>query len=338
MSKIKYLFLLSIFIILCFLSTGVNAKKPVKIATIGGGSPHLNLNQPAQKLVEEMIEFWQNELAQVLPTHPDLIVLPEVCTRPGGMDAVTSKNYYNARGNQLTEYFASVAKENHCYIAFGAMRFDENNYWRNSGILLGREGETVGIYDKNFPTIGAMERGTKAGKEAPVFDCDFGRLAFAICFDLNFDELCQRYAAQNPDIIIFPSLYHGGLKQADWAYSCRAYFVGSIGIRDLPSEIRNPMGKVVATSTNYFHYTVATVNLDFCLAHLDNNWSKLKELINKYEEKVTIYDPGEIGAVLITSESDKISAKEMAKEFDITLLDDYLNNSRKYRLKPGNLK
>ncbi len=332
--------LIAIILIAFFMSASAvtKAKKYVKIATIGAVSPNLDLNQPAQKLVEQMIEFWKNELAVVLPDQPDLIVLPEVCTRPTGMDAKTSKNYFEARGNQLTKYFASVAKENHCYIAFGAMRFDDNNYWRNSGILLDREGETVGIYDKNFPTIGAMERGTKAGKEAPVFECDFGRLAFTICFDLNFDELCQRYAEQKPNIIVFPALYHGGLKQADWAYSCQAYFVGSIGIRNLPSEIRNPMGKVIATSTNYFHFTVATVNLDYCVAHLDNNWAKLREMKNKYGEEVTIYDPGEIAPVLITSESDKVSAKEMAKEFGITLLDDYLNNSRQYRLKPGILK
>jgi Skp family chaperone for outer membrane proteins len=329
------------FILIVFLvsaATGTKAKRAVKIATIGAVPPNLDYSQPSQKLVEQMMGFWKNELSQVLPDLPDLIVLPEVCTRPTGMNAETSKNYYETRGEQLTEYFASVAKENHCYIAFGALRIDKNNYWRNSGILLDRQGETVGIYDKVFPTIGEMERGTKAGKEAPVFECDFGRLAFAICFDLNFDELCERYAEQKPDIIVFPALYHGGLKQADWAYTCRSYFVGSIGIRNLPSEIRNPMGKVIATSTNYFHYTVATVNLDYCVAHLDNNWAKLKAMKKKYGEKVTIYDPGEIAPVLITSESDNISAKEMAKEFDITLLDEYLNNSRQYRLKPGVLK
>ncbi len=62
MSKMRYLFALSVFIISCFLSISVYAKNPVKIATIGGVSPHLDLNQPAQKLVEGMIIFWQNEL------------------------------------------------------------------------------------------------------------------------------------------------------------------------------------------------------------------------------------------------------------------------------------
>ena len=314
------------------------AKNHVKIATIGAASPIVDTNKSSQELVDEILEFWRYEFAQVLSDHPDLIVLPEVCTQPRRMDIETSEKYYAARGNQINEYFASVAKENHCYIAYGDIRTDENNYSRNSGVLLDRQGEIAGVYDKNFPTIGEMKKGRVPSNKAPVFETDFGRLAFAICFDLNFDELKKRYAAQNPDIIVFLSMYHGGLEQAHWAYTNRSYFVGAVGVSNLPSEIRNPMGDVVATSSNHFHYIVSTVNLDFCHAHLDNNKRQLKELKRKYQNDVVIYDPSEIGAVLITSESDKVTAEEMMQEFDITPLNEYLNNSREYRLKPGIIK
>ena len=306
----------------------------VKIATIGAASPHLDLTQEPQKLVEQMITFWSGELARVLPDNPDLIVLPEACDRPAGMTTEIQFQYFKVRGNQVMKYFASVAKENHCYIAFGMKHRVEDGSWRNSCFLLDRTGHTTGIYNKNFPTIGEMKAGIKAGKEAPVFQCDFGRVACAICFDLNFDELRMRYAEQRPDIIVFPSMYHGGLVQGNWAYSCRAYFIGSMGQSKLLSEIRNPMGKVVATSTNYFHYAVCTVNLDYCLAHLDNNWTKLRAMKEKYGEEVIISDPGEIGAVLLTSEHESISIDEMVKEFEITKLDDYLDNSRQYRHRP----
>ena len=306
----------------------------VKIAAIGAASPHLDLTQEPQKLVEQMITFWSRELARVLPDNPDLIVLPEACDRPAGMTTEIQFQYFKVRGNQVMEYFASVAKGNHCYIAFGMKHQVEDGSWRNSCILLDRTGHTTGIYNKNFPTIGEMKAGIKAGKEAPVFQCDFGRVACAICFDLNFDELRMRYAEQLPDIIVFPSMYHGGLVQGNWAYSCRAYFIGSMGQSNLLSEIRNPMGKVVATSTNYFHYAVCTVNLDYCLAHLDDNWTKLRAMKEKYGEEVIISDPGEIGAVLLTSEHESISIDEMVKEFEITKLDDYLDHSRRYRHRP----
>jgi hypothetical protein len=307
----------------------------VKIATIGAPSPQLNLDQEPQELVNEMIAFWKNELAPVLPDKPDLIVLPEACDRPAGMNIDLQLQYFKVRGDQVMDYFKTVARENECYIAFGMKHQLEDGSWRNSCMLLDRKGNITGIYNKNFPTIGEMEAGIKAGKGAPVFECDFGRVACAICFDLNFDELRQRYAEQKPDIIVFPSMYHGGLVQEHWAYTCRAYFVSSIAIASLRSEIRNPMGKVVATSTNYFHYTVGTINLDYCLAHLDYNWDKLRALKEKYGEAVTISDPSEIGSVLLTSEHETLSIDEMVKEFEITLLDDYLQDSREYRHKPG---
>ena len=340
----KHLFLnlkVSISIICVILFTAflshVHAKNNVKIATIGAVAPQFNKGTNPQKMVESMIEFWEKELQQVLPDKPDLIALPEACDRPRGLSVGEQLKYFNVRKNQVLDYFRRVAKENHCFIAFGMKHQVEDGSWRNSCFLLDREGNTQGVYNKNFPTIGEMKAGIKAGKEAPVFQCDFGTVACAICFDLNFDELRQRYAGQNPDIIVFPSMYHGGLVQSNWAYSCRAFFVGSMGLPNLFSEIRNPMGKVVFSSTNYFHFTVGTVNLDYCLAHLDNNWAKLRALKKKYGDEVSIYDPGEIGAVMITSESDKVSAKEMVKEFNITLLDKYFDDSRKFRHKPGNM-
>jgi hypothetical protein len=191
----------------------------------------------------------------------------------------------------------------------------------------------VGIYNKNFPTIDEMEGGIRAGNETPVFQCDFGRVVCAICFDLNFDELRDRYAVLKPDIILFPSMYHGGLEQGKWAYSCRSFFVCSLGFDTAPSEIRNPLGEVVASSTNYFNYAVATVNLDRKLAHLDNNWEKLVLLKKKYGKDVIITDLGKLGVVMITSEHDKITSEDMVKEFNIELVDDYLNGSRNFRLK-----
>ena len=327
--------LLLTIILIIILIIPVSARNYVKIATIGITPPHLDKSQGYQHMVDGMIDFWQDQLEPVLPDKPDLIVLPEACDRPQGMSLDEQIAYFAARGNQVWHYFASIAKENQCYIAFGTKHQIEDGTWRNSCVILDRTGQTAGIYHKNFPTIGEMESGIKAGKDTPIIECDFGRVGAAICFDLNFDELRRRYAALKPDIIVFPSMYHGGLVQGIWAYECRAYFVGSFGTRTVPCEIRNPMGDVIATSTNYFNFIVETINLDYCVAHLDFNWKKLTALKEKYGGDVTILDPSKIGAVLITSEHETITAKEMVKEFEIELLDDYFTRSRAFRHKPG---
>ena len=323
--------LVSLFALTGIFSDFISAERYVTVATIGNAPSSLKSDNK-QEIVDHVIKFWNAELKQVLPDKPDIIVLPEFCDLSG-----EGEEYLKVRNNQVLDFFSSVAKSNKCYIAFGTKRQDKDGFWRNSCIVVDRDGSVAGIYDKNFPTIGEMEEGTRASNETPIINCDFGRVAIAICFDLNFDELRLKYAREKPDLILFSSMYHGGVVQNVWAYSCRSHFISSV-YRGTPSEIRNPMGDVIASNTNYFDYAVARINLDCRLVHLDYNWNKLKALKEKYGRLVNINDPGKLGSVLITSEHSTITADQMIKEFGIELLDDYMSRAREFRLKDGNLK
>jgi hypothetical protein len=323
--------LISLSVILATNSLNSFAERYVTVATIGN-APAGFKSDNKQDLVDHVIAFWGKELKQVLPDKPDLIVLPEYCDLSD-----EGEEYLRVRKNQVIDYFSSVAKKNNCYIAFGMKREEKEGLWRNSCVVIDRKGGITGIYNKNFPTIMEMESGIKACNEAQVITCDFGRIAIAICFDLNFDELRTHYAKEKPDLIIFSSMYHGGIVQGNWAYSCRSYFVGSV-YRQNPSEIRNPMGEVVASSTNYFDFAIARINLDCQLVHLDYNRDKLTALKEKYGRSVTISDPGELASVLVTSEDSKTTVDQMIKEFNIEKLDDYLTRAREFRNSRGNLK
>jgi len=320
-------------------TTKNNSKKKgyVTIATLGSSPASFAADTEPQKAVEKMIAHWKRQFAQVLPDKPDLIVVPEACDRPGGFGAEKLRKYYQVRKDQVQQFFALTARENKCYIVYSAYRVMPDGSRRNSSVLIDRKGNVAGIYNKNHPTIGEIENGTLCGKDAPDFECDFGRVAMAICFDLNFDELRLKYAKAKPDLIIFSSMYHGGLMQGYWAYSCRCHFVGAIAGNATPSEIRNPMGQVIASTTNYFNFAVARLNLDCELAHLDYNWERLRKLKAKYGSKVKISDPGRLGSVLISSEHETVSVDEMIKEFEIELLDDYFARALAYRHKPTNM-
>jgi hypothetical protein len=327
-STIRLFCIVMIFFVVTFVA---KAEKVITVATIGN-VPEPIKTSGKQELVDHVIAFWEKELAQVLPDKPDLIVLPEFCDLSGEGD-----EYLGVRKDQVLKYFKAAAAKNHCYIAFGMKREEKPGLWRNSCVVIDRQGTIAGIYNKNFPTIQEMESGIRACNEAPIIQCDFGKVAVVICYDLNFDELRLKYAAQKPDLIIFSSMYHGGVAQSMWAYTCRSWFVGSV-YRQTPSEIRNPMGDVVTSSTNYFDYTVARINLDCRLVHLDYNWDKLTALKEKYGRSVTISDPGKLASVLVTSNDSKISVDKMIKDFGIELLDDYLNRARAVRLSGENLK
>ncbi len=325
------LFIVALSAVICLKCEMLFAERYVTVATIGN-TPSAIKSENKQEIVDHVINFWEKELKQVLPDKPDLIVLPEFCDLSG-----EGEEYLGVRKNQVLDFFASVAKNNKCYIAFGTQRRDKDGFWRNSCVLLDRNGSIAGIYNKNFPTIGEMEMGIRASNEAPVIQCDFGRVAIAICFDLNFDELRLKYAIEKPDLIIFSSMYHGGHVQNTWAYTCRSHLVSSV-YRGNPSEIRNPLGEVIASNTNYYDYAVQKINLDCKMVHLDYNWSRLTALKNKYGSTVRISDPGKLASVLISSENSKVTSEEMVREFEIEMLDDYLNRARQFRLNDGNLK
>ncbi len=327
----RTIFLVSSSAMLLLIPAIAMAERNVTVATIGNVPPSFQ-SENKQEMVNHVITFWEKELKQVYPDKPDLIVLPEFCDFSG-----EGEEYLKVRKNQVLDYLSSAAKANHCYIAFGTKREDKDGLWRNSCVIIDRNGEIAGIYNKNFPTIGEMESGIKACNDAPVIQCDFGRVAVVICYDLNFDELRLRYAREKPDLIIFSSMYHGGIAQNMWAYTCRAHFIGSV-YRQTPSQIRNPMGEVVASSTNYFDFAVARINLDCALVHLDYNWEKLTALKEKYGTSVSISDPGELASVLVTSNDSKTTVDQMLRESGIERLDDYLNRARHFRQSKDHLK
>jgi hypothetical protein len=305
----------------------------VKISVTGARSYSAIDDVKLEDVFRGTIKHWKDELDRLLPNEPDLIILPECCDHPRDLSESLRPDLYPARGNRIFDFFSGVAKDHNCYIAYATIRELEDGS-RNSIIIIDRQGKIAGIYNKNHvvpPPPGVKERTQEGlcGKDAPLIECDFGRVGCAICYDLNFNELRLKYVESRPDLLIFSSAYHGGLMQNYWAYSCRAHFASSVS--DLPCSIISPVGQLIGCSTSYFHYTTTTVNLDCCIAHLDYNWDHLRAMKKKYGTKVTITDPSYLGSVLISSETQGLTAKDMAREFEIELLDDYMARALEHR-------
>ena len=278
-----------------------------------------------KEMVTDTISSLKSELDQVLPDKPDLVVLPEFCDSPYKFQCSVEDTlaYYKERGNRVLDFLGGIARENSCNIAYPS--FLEMAGGRTNSIrIIDRSGKVSGTYSKNHLTIGEIEEmGLLCGKSAEVIECDFGRVACAICFDLSFDELRLKYAAQKPDLIIFSSMYHGGLMQNYWAYSCRAHFAGAVWGN--PGTVISPVGEIIASTTNYFDFATAAMNLDSAVVHLDYNWDRLRAMREKYRTKVKVHDPGYLGSVLISSETEELTIRDMIREFEIEVLDDYMD-------------
>lgn len=296
--------------------------RPVTISSLGPAALAGGADAPFDQALERMIAHWRGQFAQVLPDRPDLIVVPEACDRFPAMTVERRQDYYRYRADRVRDFFAETAAEHSCYLAYSACRELPDGTWRNSTQIIDREGHVAGIYNKNHVVVEETTKcGILCGKEAPVIACDFGTVGCAICFDLNFAPIRAKYAASRPDLIVFCSMYHGGLMQSYWAYDCRAHFVGSICGDQC--TVLNPLGELVAASTNYHHYLTTTVNLDCKLAHLDYNWGKFAALKAKYGRGVEITDPGHLGCVLLTNWLPDRTITDLVAEFEIELLDDY---------------
>jgi predicted amidohydrolase len=312
----------------------------VKISTIGAKLFPVRRELSPAAAVDLMLAHWEQEMAQVLPDAPDLIVLPENCDAPMDDDAPDfpardQEAYYAARGDRMLDYFAGVARQHRCYITYPAHRQNAAGEWVNRTTLLDRQGNIAGTYDKNYLFIGEnTDAGLKYGSEAPLIQCDFGTVAIAICFDLNIDELRLRYKAAKPDLILFNSVFNGGLLQPYWAFSCRAHFVSAVS-GGTESQILSPLGEIIATNTNYFDFVTTTVNLDCAVCHLDFNWEKLTAMKRAYGPEVTVTDPGKLGAVLFASNCPARTAADLTREFGIELLDDYLARATAHRFAAG---
>ena len=291
-------------------------------------------NQSIDEIVLGTIEQWKLEINKVLPDKPDLVILPELCDRPK-VNSISKEKQIELikNGNtQFLKFLQNIAKENKIYIAYPSFRTDSDGNLRNSNSIIDRNGAVIASYDKNHLVINEnTELGAHYSEELLVLDLDFGRVGFVICFDLNFTELLDRYRNKGVEIIVFSSEYHGGLMQNYWAYQLRAFFAGSIR-PPAPCSIVSPLGEVVAKSTNYQSYITETINLDYFIIHLDLNWDKITAMKQKYGSQVRVLDPGLLGVVMISSESESLTKETLIAEFDFILLDDYLGMSRQHRL------
>lgn len=294
--------------------------KYVNIATVRFQSEWVRGKPGARETV--LAELAQNAAA-LKGLHADLVVFSEGI---GAVGQTVAEAETTAEPGPILRAYRDLARQERCHVA-GAAKLRDGDKVYNAVVYYGPDGAVLGDYRKTYPTIGELEQGLAPGPGAMVVDTAVGRLGAAICFDLNFEELRNQYRALRPDIIVFASLYHGGLAQAVWAYACRAFF--ACAWQDTGGGILDPFGRPLAENDCYHTIARATVNLDHALVHLDYNREKFPEIERKYGAEVRIDIPPNIGTALIYSESERRTALDVVREFELELLDDYFDRSRR---------
>lgn len=292
--------------------------KNIRIATVIFRSEAYRNTPEGQDVVLQELQDNSDALCE---HYPDLVVFSEGVEAIG--QTVDQAESLDNPGPILQAYQA-IAKRHNTTIA-GSVKLTEAGNAFNSIAFISPEGDMLGRYHKTYLTAPELEMGLTPGEGAVVVDTPAGRLGGAVCFDLNFVDLCEQYRPLKPDVIAFASMYHGGLMQAHWAYRNRSYFAAALPF--LGGAVLDPFGNELTSTDCYSPIASTTVNLDRVMVHLDLNRVKFPDIRKKYKDEVEIFIPANVAPALIFSHSDKRTAMDIVREFELELLDDYLDRS-----------
>jgi len=112
-------------------------------------------------------------------------------------------------------------------------------------------GGVAGIYRKVHLVVDEstdeLEHGCTAGKEVPVFECDFGRLGIQICYDMDFDYGWKELARKGAEIVAWPSQSPQRARPVPRAIEGKYFIVSSTWRKD--ACVFEPTGKIVSQVT-----------------------------------------------------------------------------------------
>src|SRR5579863_20921 len=214
-------------------------------------------------LIDQMAAESQQKYGRSL----DVAILPET--------AVTGETSNNVMADAvplagpLRDTFAKKARQHHCYIVVPTYLLEdkEKKLCSNAAILIGRNGEVVGIYRKLHLAVhtgsDSLEGGTTPGKEAPVFNCDFGKLGIQICFDMEYDYGWQELARKGAELVAWPTQSPQTTHPAARAIEHRYYIVSSTWRNN--ASFFEPTGKITAQIREPAHILVEQLDLSYAI-------------------------------------------------------------------------
>jgi hypothetical protein len=174
---------------------------------------------------------------------------------------------------------------------------------------------------------GSVERGITPGREFPVWELDFGRVGIQICWDIVFDDGWQALAAQEAELVMFPSAAPTVPLLASHAHRHCYYVAGSI-MRP-PSVIVDPQGRIVAQSTKDREVAVARFDLDYRVVPSTYLWSRGAEIKRKYGDAI-VWGWHEVeGSCLMTSSDPQMPIGRVLETEGMMTLPEWIAHNRR---------
>lgn len=198
---------------------------------------------------------------------PDLILFTEIMPVIGLGLPITEQ--LETIPGPTTNFLSDWAKRLNCHIAAG-IRSICDGVRHNSAALLGRDGSVVGVYHKVNLTWGESADGIIPGNTHPVFDLDFGKVGFSICWDNWFGENARMLRLNGCELMLVPIAGDGIPEHRECIWGGRASEQGMAAAFSpfcpsydglLTARIFNNQGTLVASTSENGGYAAADLNL-----------------------------------------------------------------------------
>jgi len=298
--------------------------KPVRILSI-------SVNPEKCSSYEELLRKAERLILEAAKGSPDIIALPEAFAHMSHPADKWMDKAETIQGATISR-FAKLAKKIGSIILFPTIERIGKQIF-NSVIFLSATGKVLNRYHKTIPTIGEIEFNVSPGGGVVVVDTPVGRLGALICYDINFLEMHEALRRAMPQIIFFVSAFRGGLRTRYLALECASYVVTA---NNYSNQLINPLGRLLNKAgmrqesfSALPQYLEETINLNFCVYHLDYNMSVLQKLRNKYAGKIRLEVAQAEAVFLLESLDPKLSIEKVEKEFKLERSLDYYDRARK---------
>ena len=213
----------------------------------------------------------------------------------------------------------------------------EKKLGSNAAILIGRKGEVVGTYRKIHLVVsldsGKMEGGSTPGDELPVFNCDFGKLAIQICYDMEFDYGWTELARKGAELVAWPTQSPQTSHPAFRAMKQRCYIVSSTWRHN--ASIFEPTGKIAAQIKPPDSVLVHELDLSYAILPWSSKLKKGEALKKLYGHKVGFryYEDEDCG--IFWSNDPQMTIGEMVRSMGLLEIEEELARVRQFYRKAG---
>lgn len=167
----------------------------------------------------------------------------------------------------LTEMLSKKARRLGAWVVTTLHEVDHEGRYYNTAVLIDREGSIAGCYRKIHLTMEEAEEGMLPGSDYFVFDTDFGRIGIMTCWDNWFPEAARILRLLGAEIVLLPIAGDGVPGHWEAVSRTRAidngiYLVSSSTVTEIPSQIINPAGEILAEANGGFGHAVHEIDLN----------------------------------------------------------------------------